>query len=392
MLRFLVYLGGWIFVLLAMLLISSLAQWQEKVKQPDLADSFEQLQGDFLQERVMLENANKAYLAREYLSALALLESQQSHFEQLSLQQPRLAYPYFLLKGMVHASLWQYVESEQSWQQAIRLTKDEQQRQRITRLLTASQYMLDDMNSERTLRNIYYASPDVGPAARLNGRIAVVYIFLTDGALQGWSLRKRDFVMNNWSVVEQWLRQNSASYHSQLSFVQRVFLVDKNPYIKRLRVGDFDHQFQHADKVARLAANGLGFPTIAQFVQSIKQQERADQVIVLFHLARDGRSFASRCVVRCKADSEYVFLMESAMQKNWQSLGYAQAHEVLHLFGADDLYNIRSAKNFALRDIMNYPASILAASRIEPITAYATGLQRHMPTAPFRIQTSRPRY
>ena len=66
---------------------------------------------------------------------------------------------------------------------------------------------------------------------------------------------------------------------------------------------------------------------------------------------------------------------------------YAQAHESLHLFGADDLYNIKQSIYFATRDIMNYPSKYLDASVIEPVTAYGIGLINKKPEAPFKIKT-----
>ena len=71
--------------------------------------------------------------------------------------------------------------------------------------------------------------------------------------------------------------------------------------------------------------------------------------------------------------------------KRWDEVSYAQAHETLHLFGADDLYNLRSAGSYAPRDVMHYPSRLLSASTMEAITAFATGLRRDRPAAPFRI-------
>jgi hypothetical protein len=79
-------------------------------------------------------------------------------------------------------------------------------------------------------------------------------------------------------------------------------------------------------------------------------------------------------------------LLESAHSKKWQSLQYAQAHESLHLFGADDLYNISNAKYYAVRDIMNYPSSLLQANTLEALTAWSVGLDTHKPATPFRIK------
>ena len=121
------------------------------------------------------------------------------------------------------------------------------------------------------------------------------------------------------------------------------------------------------------------------FLYVLQDHARADQAVLILHLARDGRSLSRRCLVSCGPDGEFAYVLEAVTPKRWDRLAYAQAHETLHLFGADDLYNIRGAHDYAARDIMNYPSRLLRASTLEPITAYATGLQRERPAAPFRI-------
>lgn len=62
-----------------------------------------------------------------------------------------------------------------------------------------------------------------------------------------------------------------------------------------------------------------------------------------------------------------------------------QAHEILHVFGADDLYHISKAKNFAVTDIMNYYSSDINYATIDPITAWAIGW-RGLPIVPFNVE------
>ena len=329
---------------------------------------------------------NRAYQNDDYLKALQLIDENEADFSDLPETEYVLGYHFYHLKGHVHSSLWQHIEADQSWKKAMTYTDNKKLRARLSRLIKASSHIISDINDERDQRAFYQASPQVGPAAVLKGRVVVVYVFLTDAALQNWSIRKRDFVMNNWSMAENWMQKESKQYSANISFVHRLFLVDKNPYIKRLKVGDYDKNFVNAGKVAQLAAENFGFSNMLSFMNEIKKQEKADQALLFLHLARDGRSFASRCMFHCQSDAEYVFLMEKPDTKFWQSMGYAQAHEALHLFGADDLYNIKQAKYYAVRDIMNYPSNVLGASTLDDITAYAIGLTDTKPKTPFKIK------
>ncbi len=62
-----------------------------------------------------------------------------------------------------------------------------------------------------------------------------------------------------------------------------------------------------------------------------------------------------------------------------------QSHEILHLFGASDLYNIKAAKNYAMTDLMNYYSQELKYATIEPITAWAIGWA-NLPKTPFNVE------
>ncbi len=82
---------------------------------------------------------------------------------------------------------------------------------------------------------------------------------------------------------------------------------------------------------------------------------------------------------------EYVMLTEK-MNANHQSwaMTQTQSHEMLHLFGAADLYNINQAKDFAVTDLMNYYSSDLKYADITPITAWAIGWGE-LPPTPFKV-------
>jgi hypothetical protein len=334
----------------------------------------------------LLKAAEVKYQQQHYQAALQLLENSRSLFTDAQVPN-QLTLAYYLLKGKVHWSLWEYVEADQAWQTAAHYARTAQQKQTLTQLTRDSQQVVNDINRERNQRDVYLASPHVGPAADLKGRIALIYIFLIDAGGNGWSLRDRGYVQATWRTAQAWLQQKAQSYGSQISFSQRLFLIDKNPQISRLRVGDVNNKFKNSGQVATLVARQLGYPDMLAFSEHIKQQEHADQSMVILHLDRDGRSYASRCLYRCSNLGEFVVLLESTRSKRWQAMQYAQAHESLHLFGADDLYNIRRAKYYDVRDIMNYPSSQLQASTLEALTAWSVGLQAQQPKTPFKVKT-----
>lgn len=337
--------------------------------------------------KAVLSQAAGHYRDRDFVAALQVLESHRSSIEGKGVVSPSLLFSYYQLKGYCHMALWQYVEAERSWRKAEPIARSNSEKQRVREMIELSVRAIDDANHERHLKKVYLASPGVGPAATLQGEVVLVYVFLADGNFRDWSVKDRSQVMMTWSSAERWLSEQARRYGVNVTFTRRLFVLNKHPIIKRLRVGDFNSNFANADKVAMLAARHFGADNVLGFINKVKLEASADQAILMFHLPRNGRSFASRCMQRCNPLGEFVFLMESPAPKAWQALSYTQVHESLHLFGADDLYNIDAAKYYAVRDIMNYPSSLLAASTLEGITAYATGLQRRRPMAPFKIKT-----
>ena len=333
----------------------------------------------------LLRQAEKKYQEQAYLAALQLLEERATLFAGAH-ESSEVLLRYHLLKGKVHWSLWEYVEADQAWQQASHYAKTTKQRNLVSKLVRDSQRVVEDINQERNDKSVYLASPHVGPASELKGKIVLIYVYLVDGSNNGWSLRDRSYVQNTWRMAQSWLEDKAGKYGAQITFSQRLFVLDKHPQINRLQVGDISSKFKNVDTVTTLAAKHFGFEDIMSFTEHIRREEHADQAMLLFHVARDGRSFASRCMQRCSRLGEFVVLLESAHSKKWQSLQYAQAHESLHLFGADDLYNISNAKYYAVRDIMNYPSSQLQANTLEALTAWSVGLDIRKPATPFKIK------
>ena len=139
-----------------------------------------------------------------------------------------------------------------------------------------------------------------------------------------------------------------------------------------------------SDHFTRYAVSKLGFDTPSQFLKKMKQEEQADNAMLFLHLNKQARSFAWPCTYRW-CEEEYTFILEPIKDPRWQSLHYAIAHEGLHLFGADDLYNIENAKTYATNDIMHYASRYLEDSEIDSLTAYAIGWSDFKPHTPFPI-------
>jgi hypothetical protein len=245
--------------------------------------------------------------------------------------------------------------------------------------------VIEELNVERDSVDFYEAAPNIGPAGTPSGHVVIAQIYLVDRDSTGWGPPQRQFVEVSNQRVEAWLKSAVAGYNKQVQFSRRSFVIDRDPRLKRLRIGGSARRYLNAEVAAHQAVQFLGYDSIEVFLQKMMTEENANHAVLLYHVNRDDRSFTLPCMKRCRWQTEYAFIYEQARRKRWQSMEYAQAHETLHLFGADDLYRVSGAKRFAAHDIMNYFSRNITDSTIEPITAYAVGLIADEPEVPFRV-------
>jgi len=337
-------------------------------------------------ERKVLEKAGECDRMRRQdpVGALALVDSAVRQLEAGPPMHDRLATRLYTLKGDLHWDLYQYVDAVASWERAEARASPSEHVALENRVFQTQRH-IEKMNPERNQHSVYLAAPNVGPAAILTGEIVVAYVFVQDQGGGAWSLRDRSLALTSWVAAEAWLAARARQYGAGVHFTRRLFVVDRNPTVRRLRVGWERGSWNNDARVARLVAQQLGALTVLAFLDHLRHTARADQAVLVLHIQRDDRSVAWKCIASCGPDGEFAYVLEPVTPKGWDDVSYAQAHETLHLFGADDLYNLRGAGSYAPRDIMHYPSRLLSASTLEAITAFATGLRRDRPAAPFRI-------
>ncbi|MBT4498619.1 MAG: hypothetical protein HOC74_12900, partial [Gemmatimonadetes bacterium] len=261
------------------------------------------------------------------------------------------------------------------------------QQQAFRSRLSQVQKVIEQNEKERTDRTEYVASPGLGPSGRLRGRVVIAYVFIDDGKESRWSKRNRQAVLGSMDRVEKWYGQWAERYGGEgLEFVRRVFVYDRDPLLRNAFEELINRDVQTGYDLAERMVELEGAETVNGFLERLRVEERADQVVLLLHVNKQSRSYALRCSYGCWSEAEYAFLFQTNSFNDWDALLYAQAHEGLHLFGADDLYNIDKARDYAVRDIMNHLPRYLFEARIDSITAYAIGWLADQPEAPFPIE------
>ncbi|MFD2167054.1 hypothetical protein ACFSJY_12405 [Thalassotalea euphylliae] len=285
-------------------------------------------------------------------------------------------------KAEVHARSYHFHYAIQALEQANTLKPNNRNVERMQRW----QQQIERQQSERTLYQSYRPGLDNGMSRTLRNKVHIVYVYIDDGYNKKWTGKRR--LANKVSIdqVTQWYQREAQKYGiAPPEFNVRYFLIhsprgiEKHMLRTRATFGELTNLLlkhtQHSD--------------ISSFTRSIRGRGNNDSVALVFHSNYQDRSYASRCHsadVAVGCHYEYAMLTEDVSRKKFAwVIPQVQAHEILHLFGAADLYNISDAKDYAVTDVMNYFSSNLTYSTIEPITAWAIGWQPK-PVTPFSVE------
>ncbi|TQV85365.1 hypothetical protein [Aliikangiella coralliicola] len=304
-----------------------------------------------------------------------------------------------LMAADIHQSKWHHLFAIESLVKAQNYQFDKQTDRRLKSL----RRHLASNEKERNFNADYVATRATGPAKVLKDRVLVTYIFIDDGVKTRWS--KKDMLRSEQvlSEVERWKQLRASEYNiDNLEFINKIFIAQRNPRIKQLSAISHKSATPQIDKFVDAVMEDLGEKNVGDFISKHMKIVGADQGVVIFHSNFERRSFARRCgythkrtyyengkkrtqmISKCR--EEYVMLMNQVKRNRWDKLHNTQAHEILHLFGADDLYSIKNAASYAATDIMNFYSKNLSDGSIHPITAYAIGWQDHKPEdVPFRV-------
>lgn len=218
-----------------------------------------------------------------------------------------------------------------------------------------------------------------GSAKRLSGNCLIVNIFVDDAA-SSWNNDDIDNALRYISDAAFFLENEAALYGAEL----KLNFTDKNSsvYIKTSKnispSGDdlLWIELMFADTVYR---------TLEGCASSYFDLDSYDNWCVLIHVAKAGRSYA----IPCNSDyfdheiysSERAVMFYSAdASKPYYSVAANYAHELLHLFGAQDLYedavtadSVTFIKHFFPNEIMFNIHDDIGTQAVSPYTAYRVG-------------------
>lgn len=232
----------------------------------------------------------------------------------------------------------------------------------------------------------YRAWYDLGNCSTLTGHPTLVVLF-ADDAESGWS----DTLIQHFQNVQiakavEWLEQQATKngvvldiqtkfYHGTLDNGGKVYYPDAIAHGPD--EGDYD--------LLETVVSNMNEGTADQFYAKLRRDNGGEDVMFLCMVNKDGLSYA-----RGHADP-YSHIMEyavvyardtdvpatDALHQKTHNRASVIAHELLHLFGAEELYAPEGrnaiAKEKYLKDVMLWTESFIVRNEVTEFTAYCIG-------------------
>lgn len=215
-----------------------------------------------------------------------------------------------------------------------------------------------------------------GSCKTLSGKCMIINVFANDSNSYWTDAAKADArAMLNEGL--EFLKDAADGYEvSELSFT--TVEVD-------FRVGEDAADYTAGGNYGKSAFIGTEYDGIKQFTDSVCEGKSYDNVCVLFHFNKHGRSYFVPCERDFTNESEWfyefgVMFYSTPEQGDYFSCPAVYAHELLHAFGAKDLYEgtvselgDKLAGTYFASDLMRYEPTNIRECYIGPLTAKLIG-------------------
>ena len=203
--------------------------------------------------------------------------------------------------------------------------------------------------------HVYLAFRNKGSSKRLVGKIGVITVFVSDSHNHWSALDRARFQENLHSGLYKLMRAASCK-QIPLSFSCDFIEATMSMNCTLDNRSEWSNQciYQHT---------GI-WESLFNFQRRYKERHQLDETVVLFVLEKPFRSAASPTTWPCMA--EYCILSSD-------DNSYVIMHEMLHLFGAVDLYYPRAVVDYLTRTGYVSIMKDYLSEKIDSLTAYLIG-------------------
>ena len=224
-------------------------------------------------------------------------------------------------------------------------------------------------------------SRNAGSAKKLKGKTYSLLFFLSDAESE-WSYIEKQRILQQITDAEIWLTKQAKKYNHSLKFEHGFFGWEQDIPFEGMPKGN--RSGKEDVFLTNKIIQKVGFRTQDQLIAQVP----AENLQLLFLFKRDGINYAFP-FSQCLGEEFYVEGMSIYHQfdKDTPQCTSCIAHEMLHLFGAWDLYeSFQTTKAQEERARKIYPTSIMLKTSynieelsIDPVTAWRIGWAEEPP-------------
>jgi hypothetical protein len=219
-----------------------------------------------------------------------------------------------------------------------------------------------------------------GSAIELNGNIYILAVFITTPKKK-WTYDEKTDLIASQLKAQEWLKNKAKLYGTDISFENGFYglksdiFVDEIKSIKEVYEARLDWVYSILTKI--------GYSSPLEFLEKLKNTKQCSNALVIIYANESGRPYA---VPYSTGWNKEKYFFEGCMiygkSKNYPPCAATIAHEILHLFGAWDLYRLdkkdkeraRKAKDLYPDDIMLEGGCDLETLKISRLTAWLVGI------------------
>lgn len=234
---------------------------------------------------------------------------------------------------------------------------------------------------------------DLGTSGTFTGDTYTLLFFLSDDESDWTYDAAMNFIQNNYFAAETWLSQQAAYWGVNLNFRSGYFLdnsADEN-YRYNGIIGD-NSSTGYTTDILEQAAQAVGYESAREMHEGIQEYTGVEKISIVIVVNKPGRSYAT--MDWYNDGYEFVeYCVIFAQDLHIGDLVYAGcpstiAHEMLHLYGAEDFYaagdqrngRARLADNYYYNGIMNRSYFDISYNYVDQFTAYAVGWTNSTPS------------
>jgi hypothetical protein len=226
-----------------------------------------------------------------------------------------------------------------------------------------------------------------GTCKQLKGKIGLVFIYLNDKESQ-WTDDDVNSIQSHLQTMQEFIMASAHEYKVYVDFtpLHIRYTHQKTPLIYPKKIWPYDAtcRYKYNLDVLDTVAQLLSYTSTAAMHEDMQRKTGCTQVAYQILVNKSGRAYAllGEDTESLKNYIEHAILFSKYTKTDTTRYAGAYVHELLHLFGAEDLYRSKYRKAHAHLypdDIMYTVRESIYSTKISNITAYSLGWHNNLP-------------